>query len=190
MFIKKRLFQWEITFIIIIFAAILLLIGVNSATAQYWQALPPYNLLWPLWSPALSPPDPVTGVPTPLVSALTIGTILPAQPALLWDPSYTLPYLLYNIPRAYGGGMTYFDPYFGLNPWPPSYLLDPVTGSPDPITLPSGFAALSPTSLLDTSVYYANLLYISQYPYLGLGVLNPITSLLTPGEIWGLTPLI
>ena len=189
MFIKKDLLQWSVKGFIV-FIAILLFLSVSSVQAQYWQALPPYNLLWPLWSPALSPADPVTGVPTPLVSTLTSGSILPSQPALFWDPSYTLPYLLYNIPISYGGGMVYFDPYFGLNPWPPSYLLDPITGDPAPISLSTGFAALSPTSLLTTTVYYANLLYISKYPYLGLGLLNPITDLLTPGEIWGLTPLI
>lgn len=188
MFRKKRLLEWGCIGIAVLIAIVL--IGGTSVQAQYWQAMPPYNLLWPLWSPALSPVNPVTGLATPLVSTLNNATILPAQPALLWDPSYELPYLLYNVPIAWGGGMVYFDPYFGLNPFPPSYLLDPLTGGPAPITLPTGFGALSPTALQTTSVYYANLLYISQYPYLGLGVLNPITDLLTPGEIWGLTPLI
>ena len=41
--------------VIISVAVILLTICVcaNHAQAQYWQALPPYNLLWPLWSPPL-----------------------------------------------------------------------------------------------------------------------------------------
>lgn len=175
--------------VIALFIAVMV-IASGTAQAQYWQAIPPYNLLWPLWSPALSPTNPLTGVPTPLVSTLTSGTVLPAQPALVWDPAYTLPYLLYNVPVAYGGGMVYFDPYFGLNPFPPPYLLDPITGSPAPLTLPTGFASLSPTALQTTNVFYGNLLYISEYPYIALGVLNRITNLLTPGEIWGLTPLI
>jgi hypothetical protein len=58
----------------------------SSARAQDWQAIPPYNLLWPLWSPVLSPPDPVTGVPTPLLTELSSSTILPVQPVLATDP--------------------------------------------------------------------------------------------------------
>ncbi|MGA1865209.1 MAG: hypothetical protein ACMUHX_09120, partial [bacterium] len=35
---------------------------INSAPkAQYWALMPPYNVLWPLWSPALSPINPLTG---------------------------------------------------------------------------------------------------------------------------------
>jgi hypothetical protein len=188
MYRKKRSLEWAVIGLFMLMA--ILLIGSPAVHAQYWQAIPPYNLLWPLWSPALSPPSPITGVPTPLLSSLTPNTVLPAQPALLWDPSYELPYLLYNIPFAFGGGMTYFDPYFGLDPWPPPYLLDPLTGAPAPISLTAGFGALSPLPLLETTIFYANLLYISQYPWLGFGVLNPITDLLTPGEIWGLSPIL
>lgn len=43
----------------------------TSSYAQNWFNLPPYNILWPLWSsdllPDLSPVHPVTGLPTPLV---------------------------------------------------------------------------------------------------------------------------
>jgi len=189
MFRKRNALAWGFIIGIIVCAAILL-IGGTCVQAQYWQALPPYNLLWPLWSPALSPVNPITGIATPLINTLDVNTILPVQPVLALDPAFDLPYLLYNIPIAWGGGMTYFDPYFGLQPFPPDYLLDPLIGGPLPLTLPTGFAAISPTPLLTTTLYYANLLYISKYPYLGLGVLNPITNLLTPGEIWGLTPLI
>jgi hypothetical protein len=188
MFRKKRSLQWMVTGLFILVAVIL--IGSPAVQAQYWTPIPPYNLLWPLWSPALSPPDPVTGVPTPLVSYLTQNTILPAQPAIFWDPAYTLPYLLYNIPIAWGGGMLYLDPYFGLESWPPPYLLDPITGAPAPISLPAGFGALSPLDVLTDLVYYGNLLYTAQYPFISFGVQNQIIDLLTPGEIWGLDPLI
>ena len=40
--------------------------------AQTWTNLPPYNILWPLWSPALSPVIAVTSLPTPLLNK--IGT--------------------------------------------------------------------------------------------------------------------
>ena len=122
------------TIIISIFSAIVLMYPI-AIQAQYWQALPPYNLLWPLWSPVLSPSDPITGIPTPIISSLTSDTFLPIQPVLLWDPAIRgFPYILYNIPQPLGDGMVFFDQYFGLNPWPPSYLLNPFTDLPSPTT--------------------------------------------------------
>lgn len=89
----------------------------NSCSyAQYWTTLPPYNLLWPLWSPPLSPVD-----PTPLISDLIDNTILPVQPAIIWDP------ILNTI--------------YGINPWPPSYLLDVTVPS---IVLPPNLTGLNP----------------------------------------------
>ena len=156
------------------------------ARAQYWAALPPYNVLWPLWSPALSPVDPVTGVATPLVTTLTQNTILPVQPALAWDPLQPggsgFPWLLYNTPAAFGGGLLYWDVYYGLNQWPPTYMLDSVSGAPAPISLPLSWSVLLPTGLNEWLVPLANAMYSYQY-----GV--PISSLLTSADIWGL-PLI
>ena len=68
----------------------------NIGYAQLWKAIPPYNVLWPLWSPILSPPDPVTGLPSPLVTTLNESTYLPVQPAMVWDPSLPYFHLLYN----------------------------------------------------------------------------------------------
>lgn len=178
-----------------IWCAIIFIITLSTKVfAQYWTALPPYNVLWPLWTSTLSPPDPITGLPTPIITELTTETILPVQPALAWDPSQTEPMLLFNIPcfaaplilpipppvvvpispivigplwpsavvpgftpvivpigaGLYGPcmrgemmGMGYFDSDCGLNPWPPEYLLDPVTGAPAPRTLPLGWSVLS-----------------------------------------------
>ncbi|MBN2372205.1 hypothetical protein JXL19_00250 [bacterium] len=172
------------------FMTLLLFICSNSVMAQNWQALPPYNLLWPLWSPALSPPNPATGVPTPLLSSVTKNTFLPIMPVLLWDPLLRdFPYILYNIPQPFGGGMVFFDQYYGLNPWPPSYLIDSTTGLPSPITLPAGFAALSPTALdpFKDFVAIANLYFLAEYPP---GIFaNSVSNLLTSAEIWGLPPL-
>ena len=183
--IKKRIVTWGIMSLFIFTA--LLLISSPVVQAQYWQAIPPYNLLWPLWSPALSPADPVTGVPTPLLSSVTRNTFLPIEPILLWDPVLrTFPYMLYNIPQPLGGGMVFFDQYYGLNPWPPSYLIDSATGLPNPIALPVGFGALSPTALdpLKDFVTIANLYYLAQYPP-GLFATS-VSGLLTTAEIWGL----
>lgn len=132
-----------------------------NAGAQLWKAIPPYNVLWPLWSPVLSPPNPLTGVPTPLVSSLTASTYLPVQPALVWDPSLPYYYLLYNYVPVDGGlnELIFFDPTEGaFNPayafkiWPPASLLKAITTTtlagttttigPAAITLPTNYASL------------------------------------------------
>ena len=186
---KKRFFEWAV--MVIAFFIVIVLIGPipvravpllpGAATATNWVQLPPYNLLWPLWSPVLSPVDPVTALPTPIVSSVSNATVLPVQPALFWDPARTYPFFLYNIPLLWGGGLSYFDAFYGLNPWPPSYLLD-AAGAPLPISPAAGFAGLSPTPILPEFVFTGNLLYSEQY-----GV--PITNLLTAGDIWGQLPL-
>ena len=187
---KKRSLEWAVMGLIVFMAILLInaapILAVplvpGGGTTVNWQALPPYNLLWPLWSPVLSPIDPVTGLATPIVSSVSNSTILPVQPALFWDPARDYPFFMYNIPEIWGGGLTYFDMFYGLNPWPPNYLTDPLTGLPMPLTLPTGFNTLSPTAILPGFVFTGNLLYSEQY-----GV--PITSLLTAGDIWGLAPL-
>ena len=134
----------------ILILCIMIIIGIGfihltntPAEAQYWTSLKPYNTLWPLWSPALSPVDPVTGKPVPIVNNLSSTTILPVQPGLTWDPAWPNPWLIYNTPL----GLTFYDPLYGINKWPPDYLIDPTTGAPVPITLPAGFALLAPTDI-------------------------------------------
>lgn len=188
MFYKKKssfLIFMILTFTILIIAVPLFF---TNGLAQYWAAIPPYNILWPLWSPALSPVDPITGVPAPLVNQLTRHTILPIQPCLAWDPCSpsveAFPWLLYNAPIAFGGGLLYWDVYYGMNQWPPSYMLDPLTGAPISISLPVGWSGLLPTRLehFDWFVPLANAIFSSRY-----GV--PISSLLTTADIWGFTAL-
>ncbi len=138
------------------------LVNPSSIKAQNWQALPPYNTLWPLWSPALSPVNAVTGMPTPIVTNLAKTTVLPSQPGLTWDPAWPNPWLLYNTPS----GMLYYDPLYGINLWPPRYLIDPVSGAPVPISLPAGYAALAPTAAtwIQTTIPIANSTYLAAYP--------------------------
>ena len=173
---KKRSLIWGIIILAIITFGLM-----TTAQAQYWEALPPYNLLWPLWSPTLSPIA-ATGmpVPVPLISSLDNSTILPVQPVLAWDPAQIYPWLLYNTPDTFGGGLTYFDPFYGLNPFPPPYLLDSA-GAPLPITLPVGFADLPPTDLEDFAPFVpiGNFFFNARY-----GV--DLFSLLTAANIWGL----
>lgn len=173
------------SFILTSTASFIIPIPVRS---QYWAAMPPYNVLWPLWSPALSPIDPVSGMPVPLVSSLTSSTILPVQPGMAWDPCQpnveAFPWLLYNSPAAFGGGLVYWDVYYGMNPWPPSYMLDPLTGAPNSISLPKGWSVLSPVSLSHFGWFVPLANAVFSYRY---GV--PISSLLTSADIWGFTPL-
>jgi len=131
----------SIFYALIVAIVILLCFGyLLVAQAQNWVALPPYNTLWPLWSPALSPIDTITGLATPLIFDLFPDTLLPVEPGLTWNPALTYPWLLYNSPL----NMIYFDPLFGINPWPPSSLLDPI-GDPLLLTLPLDFEFLPPT---------------------------------------------
>ena len=179
--------------VVIPIVAIVFLLGIpvlsevplrTAAHAQYWAAMPPYNVMWPLWSPALSPLDPVTGLATPLVTSLTRNTVLPAQPALVWDPYQTTPWALYNAPLAFGGNVMYFDQVYGLNTWPPSYLLDATTGAPAPISLPLGWSLYLPTDLghFEYFIPIANLTSGITY-----GISNAdFLSLLTAAQIWGL----
>jgi hypothetical protein len=162
---------------------ILSLMIAGSILAQYWTIMPPYNVLWPLWSPGLSPIDPITGLTTPLVSSLTSSTVLPVQPGLVWDPCQPVPFLLYNTPPTFGSGLLWYHEAFGLNPWPPSYMLDPVTGAPAPIPLPLAPTLLSPYASGEWEYYVpmANIFYALTFGLTGQAFLD----LLQPFDIWG-----
>lgn len=152
---------------------LLFLIFAPIIHAQYWTALPPYNTLWPLWSPVLSPVDPGTGLPTPIVDSLLPTTVLPVQPGLTWDPTWDYPWLLYNAKT----GLGYFDQIYGFNMWPPSQVTFP-------LSLAAGFEFLPPTPISwgEQFVPLANLTYSYLYD------VDPLLFglLLTPAAIWGL----
>ena len=86
----------------LVFIILFGIINVPITHCQQWTALPPYNTLWPLWSPALSPLDPDTNLLTPIVTNLSPSTFLPVQPGLTWDPDLPYPFLLYNSPGFFG----------------------------------------------------------------------------------------
>ncbi|MGA1868126.1 MAG: hypothetical protein ACMUJM_06215 [bacterium] len=138
-------------------------VPLAATTGPTWTALPPYNTLWPLWSPSLSPIDPVTLLPVPIVSDLAPSTVLPLQPGLTLDPRKSYPYLLYNTPL----GMAYYDPLWGVNLWPAPDLVDPVLGIPLPIDLSLilGWSTIAPTSStwLLANVPVANSAYYNAY---------------------------
>jgi len=159
---KKGNVKWRIVPLLV-----LSLIGISTirpitAKAQNWAALPPYNTLWPLWSPPLSPINTASGLPAPVVSSLTPRTVLPVQPGLTWHPSLRSPWLLYNTPV----GLAYYDPIAGINLWPPKILTNLITGSPITITLPANYSALLPTSAwwILSNVTPANWSYLVAYP--------------------------
>jgi hypothetical protein len=57
--------------------------------------LPPYNIMWPLWSPARSTVHSITGLPTPFAGSFNSLTVLAVQPVIAWDPAIRYPYLLF-----------------------------------------------------------------------------------------------
>ncbi len=167
MFAKKNL---TYTLFVLISLVALSLVYSPISQAQNWAAMPPYNTLWPLWAPNLSPINSVTGLPTPIVNELIPSTVLPIQPGLTWDPSAANPWLLYNSPL----GMTYYDPIGGVNLWPPSYLQD-TSGSPLPLNLPIDYGYLPPTpnSWLSANIPLGNTAAFNYLQTLGLPIFTP-----------------
>lgn len=191
MMIKKRL-SW-LFLIIVTLSVTLFLIYSPIVQAQNWTALPPYDTLWPLWSPALSPVDPVTGVPVPIVTELTALTKLPVEPGLTWNPSLNYPWLLYNSPL----GMAYFDPIGGVDLWPPPSLIKP-NGSIAALELPTDYETLpvTPSSFITDYLPLANpaaIGFLSIFPgafkggilpvYLGASALLPPPIIPPPAPI-------
>ena len=172
MFRKKSKFQWSsvILFILMIIG----LIGTPLAQAQNWVSMAPYNLLWPVWTPVLSPLNPLTGLRVPLVSEVRYNTILSKQPAMLWDPSKESVYFIYNIPQDLGGGLiAYMGSEQGLQPWPPSYLINFKTGEPAPLELPRNYESLHlpDTQTQKEFIIAGNYAYLEKYP--GTTLLSP-----------------
>jgi len=190
---KLKIFKYILMSLLILFCLQLL---PHSSTAQYWTALPPYNVLWPLWSPALSPVSPTTGLPTPLLTSLTSNTLLPVQPSLVWDPSFSYYYLLYNSFPAPGvTQVKYYDPLNAglLNPfsdWPPSNLLTGTPPVPNPLTLPLNYASLLS---FDPSLWLNNWVPISNLVWQNLYGINPnllaATALYPPNYVYTATYL-
>jgi hypothetical protein len=212
---KRKFYAFVIGLFLIAFIGMALApatqaVPILTPASANWINLPPYNTLWPLWSPPLSPVNPLTGLPTPIVSNLRPSTVLPVQPGLTWDPNMDYPWMLYNTPI----GMSYYDPIYGVNSWPPKYLQDPITSLPAPIDLSLllGWSTLAPTSTgwLTANVPVANNSFINAYPAYSVAyeilqggtlanypifasLLNPappLQSLLTPSLFLGLGPLV
>ena len=162
--LRKDLFKSPL--VVSSFMVLVCLIFLHAPTIhaqEYWAAVPPYNTLWPLWSPALSPVNPIIGVPVPVITSLVPSTVLPVAPGLTWDPSLAYPWLLYNTPI----GLAYFDPLYGVNMWPPSSLVN-TAGAPLPIALPDLYSSLAPTDSfwLQQNVLLANSYFLGIYPSL------------------------
>jgi len=154
-------------------------ISSTVVQAQYWQALPPYNTLWPLWSPPLSPINPLSGLPTPIVSNLRPSTVLPVQPGLTWDPNMEYPWLLYApIDLALINGWS------GLSPTSTEWILGtlPVANNAFINSYPA--YAVAYETLLGGSL--ANLPIFATL----VNPAPPLQSLLTPAYMLGLGTLI
>ena len=148
--------------IFICFIIFFCLILIPPAQSQNWESIPPYNTLWPLWSPILSPVDATTQLPTPIVNSLNRFTILPYQPALTWDPYMPYPWMLYNTPF----GLAFYDvTQDDVFMWPPIHLVNWLSFEPSPISLPAGYSAYPPisTTFLSEYIPLANEAYTDQY---------------------------
>jgi len=172
-----------------------------AVRAQNWVSMPPFNVLWPLWSPALSPIDPLTGVPTPIVSELSSGTVLPVVPGIAWDPALATPYLLFNGPQ----GLVYWvDNWVPIQAWPPSNLQTSFNSGgiiytlpPTPLVLPAGYADLPPTAplwLLQTvplayNRYFYTYPAFIPYPWNPTGTVYPNNPFLQGVYVWNI-PLV
>lgn len=111
----------------------IILIGSQAVQAQDWETWSPQNLAWLHWSPLISPMD---CLQTPLVSSLNNDTLLPSEPALSWSPFIiNLPYIPYNTTGTFNNNPLFFNAYNGINPWPPSYPIDPLKGLDTPVNL-------------------------------------------------------
>ncbi|MGA1840288.1 MAG: hypothetical protein ACMUIU_06645 [bacterium] len=176
----------QLFIILLIVSLAITFVMTQTASAQYWQSMPPYNVLWPLWTEALSPIDAITGLPTPLISSLTSITALPVSPVFVWDTHEIHPWFLYNAPPILGGGVYYFDALTGFNTFPPPDHLLP-GGVIVPNTLPAGFEFLIPPfEHVDLLTLIANNAYISAFGA-NVGALSYF-DLLAPGILWGAPP--
>ena len=176
----------QILFLMMVICLAVSFFMISSVSAQYWQNMPPYNILWPLWTEALSPVDPLTGVPTPLVSSLTSATQLPVMPAFVWDVEQITPWFLYNAPPILGGNLYMFDSLTGFNPFPPPDHILP-DGTVWGNALPLGYEYLIPNfEHFDLFALIANNTYSAAFGNT-LGAL-PYFNLLTPEALWGVPP--
>lgn len=164
---------------VIMFCLVFAILVCSISYAQYWSAMPPYNVLWPLWSPALSTRDPVSSVVTPLINSLTEATMLPVQPGLAWDPCQ--PGLEYNnTPPILGRILTDWGGNYGMNPWPPPYMLDPITSAP--ASIPSS----TTWSLIGTVPWFLSI--PNTLPTGFESLIPPFEHFDTPGVLWGTPP--
>lgn len=158
----------------------------SSVSAQYWQAMPPYNLLWPLWVTDLNYFNFFTGQKTPIVTSVNSATRLinpttqsPVMPAWVWNPSINRPWFLFNAPPSLGSALYFYDELFGFNAFPslPGYS----------IPLPPGYETLVPNAPnFNFSATLANLNYLMAF--LSAPDVLAYTSLLTPSQLWGVPP--
>lgn len=143
----------------------------SSVSAQWWESIPPYNLLWPLFVPELSPVDALSGLPTPIVNTLQRDTVLPKWPVWVWNPNRSYPYFLFNGPWT--SNLQFYDYYSGFHPFP-----DPTNVTIPPITLPANWPfAVPPFSQVDFAIMAntATLTYVVEALYKNILLYDPLT---------------
>ncbi|MGA1824704.1 MAG: hypothetical protein ACMUIP_08560 [bacterium] len=142
----------------------------SSVSAQFWQSMPPYNVLWPLW---------VTDPASLGITSIESTTILPVEPVWLWNVNLEYPWFFYNSPL---GGLYFWDLWTGFQAVPDSGLVPP-------ITLPAAYQFLAaPWAANDFATWanQANISYVAGT--IGLTGATPFFDLLSPSILWGSPP--
>ena len=141
--------------------------------AQYWQAIPPYNLLWPLWVDALSP----LGVPA--LSTIDVDTVLPIQPCWVWNNDLNYPWFLYDFSPGIAGGLLYYDLFSGFLPFG--------TGEVPTLALPLNYQYLVPTwGATDFGTWANQSVLFFEITMANAGYPSVLSQLALPVALWGI----
>lgn len=102
--IKSRISLW----ITLLFLTVILLTNFTRSHA-IWEPIPPYNVMWPLWSSAYTPVNALVSVAAPLVSDFrTMDIYRPASPSGIYSS-----YKMVNAYREVYGTPGVSDPLLG-----------------------------------------------------------------------------
>ena len=157
----------------IILASITSFFMLSSVNAQYWQAIPPYNLLWPLWVDALSP----LGVPA--VSTIDVDTVLPIQPCWVWNNDLNYPWFLYDFSPGIAGGLLYYDLFSGFLPFG--------TGEVPTLSLPLNYQyLLPPWGATDFGTWANQSVLFFEITMTNAGYPSVLSQLALPVALWGI----
>ncbi len=140
-----------------------------DATVPYWQIMPPYNVLWPLWVGALSP----AGVPA--LDTLDTNTVLPIQPVWVWNDTLDYPWFIYDFAPGLAGGLYYYDLFYGFKPF------DSTLTALSPLNYE---ALIPPWGAIDFATWANQSTILFDNFWTNVGYPSILTQLVTPASLW------